>query len=482
MDKIEDITPVKSANASNMCGLCGETLINNRINPITILNCNHIFHPRCFHTYAARICGHCPICIGPSQFRPISFDVIPETLFNKTGESLKHPVNFGDDYDVDILVKSRRLIQDRTFDAETNHQKITDYLNNPSETNQVGYMATIGESFKYVVDSAIGIGKRVLHPLKIVEGGDVAEMIRNSIPAYLIVVHGKVTPERMIASGITIELLLDNGYNLDDFLILKLTWDNMLTMGMSDPKVFRRCFVLTDRDNTVGVTTSVKPSPEKISPESSPRFSVIKLSEIWNVTFLEIYYRVCSKNLRSFCDLELSAAQLRSLGFDMRTNTCINMFHSTDKLAMMHHLSLGDLVSLGLTITYLKELGLNSHMFSQIFPAYKDDFQKVFGTPLFTLDTPTVIKNPGSNRNDYRDPYSTNNGEYRDSSEVRDFSDDTISYISGYSDSAFLEQQLDEQENVPTPVGKKKTKKTVAFQQASSQQYPMVHPVPGKNY
>ncbi len=392
---MEGLSRVAISNPdTKTCGHCGLDVCGS---VRTTLACLHSFHPSCFHTYAVRSYQSCPVC-------SVSFTIVPihddndEDEYNKNVMDLTthihHPINFGDDYAVENLVESRKVIMNRIKQNALQVGGNSDYsISNIRNTVKPQPPQQAKDGYGSMITSQLNYGVSVMSSAKtmfaeaLVSNGDhstsdvdsmlneanVTLLLYHSIASYLMVTRGGVTARGIVESKVGIsKIVFDYLYEMDDFIVFGLTWSDMLAMGLDSTKTFKRLF--------------------KQNPTLPPtRFSITKLVTIWKVDFKMILAKVCKGKLRKFGGLALHPADYMIMGFNLRIPAVQNYIKSARQMFVdFKHLDLNHWGKLGMTCDHLRRIGVTSKMIKDQFIVLSpDSFRDSMGFELDELDQAT---------------------------------------------------------------------------------------------
>jgi hypothetical protein len=283
------------SSSTNLCSIC-KLKIDSQISDITRLSCGHIFHSRCAHIFMAREYGYCAECLEKKNLFNVLSDQDYKDMVGPPSAALivakrdgsiptelvdAHPLDFGDDHRLTIMLKKRlcliRLISTSLGNgagegSDILHTTSSEHVDSihPDDFNKFlaqqelkqfngGGVHSLANGSNQDINSNGGIGEsssnsasktfmsRVSNMFKQTvavnfKGGsdawlrmdhDPIQMFFYQRPIIEIIEKYGITSKDLIEKQVKIEALLDKGYHIDDLYLLGTTWHDLLSLYLT---------------------------------------------------------------------------------------------------------------------------------------------------------------------------------------------------------------------------------------------------------
>jgi hypothetical protein len=357
----------------------------------TRLRCKHVYHVKCFYSNVINLYARCIEC-DPDQLTIFTTDTKEDNNNNnnnKLKSGIKSPVNFGDDYDVDTLTANRLVIIKRAQKITGEFSPLTlqdikltvessgtpgDNNNTNPNVGTVGYFKSLGGLLPAILYEALDMKETAPASsdtkikLESITKGSVLGMMRSGLPSHLMVEKGNVTPRRIVEEHISVAHMIQYGYYMDDFIVFGLTWNDMLSMGMADPTTFVSCFCDTSM--------------------SADQFSLSKLKAVWGIDARAIMVDVCKSKLRIFASMRMPSSTCNVMGFTLHDKAITRYIGSVDDMLIMQHFTLRDWHAIGMTVGYMRSIGITTLVLTDVLRYDLDNFAEVYNQSSVVLDAP----------------------------------------------------------------------------------------------
>ncbi len=350
----------------------------------TILTCGHEFHVNCFHTYVNKYFEFCPACIKPEG------GLLGDLMQNGTATS---SLNFGDDILVDREVNSMKAVLNmlNITREKTTHQikksRVQNLLSDAKYKENNESFLKMGS--KKVASNAYGFLSKVFEDTtdisdeyeNVMQETNPFNMIKNKLP-ILEIINKKITPTDLYYSKVTIPLMFENGYNLDDLMIIGFTWLNMVMMGLSNLDFFIKY--------------------KKI-------LQINKLVEFWKISFIQILSDTCGNNIDKFASIGFIKNDLILLKFSIKKimsgdlKDLFNLRFNYKNIPSFVTISIKDWKELGLDIDILRKLKITSNIMINIIRISRVDFEKIYELSIGSLDIKERVIYTNNNNDRDRD-------------------------------------------------------------------------------
>jgi len=295
------------------CLICG---LPTQLLDVTILTCGHVTHARCTATLG-RNYAYCPKC------------ETSELLESDT--SRKTPIHWGDDKRIDDLVEKKAILLQYLEESDKTARLLEVQLayNTTSETdeddelteeksakrtqislkalNRYLSMKEIKDrelSHKYNSDTHPGLGHErpntMLGSLKDmiykamdtygssydIRDAQPAKLISSRVSSASLVDQYNIDAKTLIKHRISLEQIIENGYNIDDLIILRTTWTDMKSLGL----------------------------PSSLWHQwKKNALPIQKMVDIWNITYFDVYIDFCNSSITALADMDLTLDELKAL-------------------------------------------------------------------------------------------------------------------------------------------------------------------------
>jgi hypothetical protein len=355
----------------------------------TRLRCKHVYHVKCFYSIVVNLYTRCIDC-DSQQLTIFTADTPKEDNNNK---AIKSSINFGDDYDIDTLTANRQVIIKKAQQITGNFGQVTlksinlavGANSNPDNNNNSisnvdpnadtgGVLKRLGELVPTIFYEALDISANASASsdtkikLENITKGSVLGMLRSGLASHLMVEKGNVTPRRIVEEHISIAHMIQYGYFMDDFIVFGLTWNDMLAMGMADPITFVSCFCDTSM--------------------TADQFSLSKLKAVWGIDAKAIMMDVCKSKLRIFASMKMPSSTCNVMGFTLNDKAIAKYVRSVDDMLIMQHFTLRDWCAIGMTVNYMRSIGITTLVLTDVLKFDPDNFTEVYNTSSVVLDAP----------------------------------------------------------------------------------------------
>jgi hypothetical protein len=315
------------------CTVCQEKV--SKTKSYVHLDCGHDSHFTCYKIIE-RISSYCIKC------KPVMSSVLGSVIRTDIKEN---SLAFGDDHRADEIIK-RRIALLETYGGKGNRvnlNSIKKSLNVEAPTQNT--MSIL----KNALNTAINFTTRDENNVNRIENMTPLEWIGGRLPSPWIMSRGG-DGKNLMGWGVTTEMLFANGYDLEDFLLLRITWDDMLNMGFKFYDNFK-------------------------AQKNNIDFKL--LTEFWSVTCTTIIYDVCGQKVSKFSKLKWTVKELKALKFDF---TLFHKLGIKKKIVKKFtELKLPDWKDLGVDLNTLRSSGFKEDEVLDIFNCTDTQFYNVFG-------------------------------------------------------------------------------------------------------
>lgn len=330
------------------CNIC--TIFIEPKSDVISLGCGHIFHLTCYN-FTRNIMTYCLICVPPKL----------SLLGNlKQDKITQFPISFGDDERVDVLAKQRAVLIQKFGFPEKSGQSIK----LSKIRKQIGVDDDPNDPKSKSLSTAMNYFKNFTHMVtadpsskSYVESQNVTQWIMDRQKSTWLAERG-IDGHVLYSNGITIKTLFDNGYLLDDFILMKITWDNMLNLGFKQAEIFLEC-------------------------KDKEYFTIEHLNKIWGVTSDKILTDICGCHLTLFAKLKFTKEELKILKFNFSLFIIYGKKFTTAKF---FNLSVQDWKELGMTPEKIKSMSITSDTFKTIFQISNSEYKDIFEEGIELLD------------------------------------------------------------------------------------------------
>jgi len=323
--------------------------------------CGHVFHTSCLFQMTSRCYRFCPLCKSNQSL----------TTADISGELI--PLDFGDDRNVDRLISMREACG---YTFEFPHSDALNYANITSR-NFMEYDGKYSTSvsnydgkrgIKNGLDSLVSRYNMVEKREKLY-GLDLETnpiiLLKHKTQSHMLL-RKNIDMKAIIRAGITLEYMLGKKYNLLDFIVLRATYQDLLTMGLC---------------------AGLWKSHSKLLP-------FMDTIHTFNLNFMNVYVQICREQFDEFIFLQFDANDMRQL----HVSVAVLIEIGVDKhmLGALTRIKMIDWCKLfGLTFTHLLMLAVTTKDIISVFgwstniqkdSQFKNSFKELFGTDVENLD------------------------------------------------------------------------------------------------
>ncbi len=336
-------------SSNKKCNIC--TIEIEPKTSFVYLGCDHVFHLSCYN-FTRNIVSYCPVCVPPKL----------SLLGNlKQDKITQFPISFGDDYKIGELAKRRHaLLQNYGFSGKSNTSirisKVKSQLSSEDgdNNNNTSKIKTVSGAMSMLKNITLMVTADPTSK-SYMESFNVTQWINDRQKSYWLSERG-VDGQVLISNGFTMNQLFKQGYTIDDFVILKITWDNMVDLGFKEAKRFMEC---------------------------KQYFTIEQLHKIWGVTADRILVDVCGQHLTIFAKLRFTKEELKTLKFNF---SILIIYEKRFATAQFFGLKLDEWKELGLTAEKLKGMKITSDVFKSVFNISNNEYKETFGEGIELLD------------------------------------------------------------------------------------------------
>lgn len=328
---------------SRTCAICKTEIPKNSF---VSRDCGCIIHLACNKLYS-NVTSQCPNCF------PLNISV----LGNLDTKAIKqNPISFGDDDTVDLIISKRVELLSGMEKIKPNDYVSLDTLRQSLQYNSKPIGSAIG-TFKgalaYVMENATA--DDTLRSK--IDQMSILECITNRMPVIWLRSKG-VDGKSLYSNNVTMDILFKCGYVLEDFVILRITWNDMLNMGFRNYEMFK----------------SIK-----------PLIDVRYLCNVWSLNYENILRGVCGNNMKKFAKLEFNKNELKLLQFSF--DVFNKMTKKKKTLTQFNKLTFLDWKELGLNQILLDEYKYSSSEIIECFKVTRESFKTGLGINLDYFDS-----------------------------------------------------------------------------------------------
>lgn len=285
-----------------VCGWCNLRVTPNSAK--TILSCGHSYHASCLHGPYTRSFSHCIIC---------------EKTESREGiyESELQQLDFGDD----SLNSKRREIYEEKLNIIAPLDLQTFPFRVDAERLRQGVIKSKGEKKGLLeIMTTISEGIRLKHD-------DIGPLLDSRTSAVTLVRDKNVDAESLWRRGMTMNRLLKNGYNINDFIVFRATWYDLTQMS----------FTAEDwRDYKAA-----------LPPEDMIKFFQITMHDV---------LPICNYNLTQYANIGFRVEDLTRL--ETTADTLFNLPNMDKHAFMAFELNMEDWKIMNLKFNQMKKIGL----------------------------------------------------------------------------------------------------------------------------
>lgn len=379
-----------------VCPLCNIPLIKNC--EITILSCGHHFHARCLHGVVTRNYGFCLAC-GPGQF------LVSEEEEKRGFTTTRHPIDWGDDIRTEDLISKRIIMMNQINILKNdisgpnsngkrelvrlNMSEISQYLSHveegqetkdriygktaydiQSDSNKVEQKGLVW-SLKDMISKAFESDEHQTPSSDIIVGADDVnplQLIKQRISAKDLVMLYRIDMEYILSfrhrEVVTLADFMENGYNIEDLVLLGTTWYSMKKLGL------------------------VSPNWRKWKRSALP---INQMAVIWKISMSDIFIDICKSNTKELASMELDLTDMRALGVKSADEFIKSYGINRSEFRLFSKLGMREWKQLGMTIEDMRALRLSytflkNEMLWFEKSGSEEEFEDIFGFAPTELD------------------------------------------------------------------------------------------------